>query len=235
MVKLFLHQQIWMNLDNFKTFDEIELSVYAKYLKGRYRNTGVFKRSYMSQLKSTNMTEKLCVAIVDEFKKAKPFTFKEAFEIKNDQFRALVFTSINVPEMVKELGSTLLKVEGIKVQRKQYSNEGELLGNKEYDNVYETYEVSGKKMGVENIYALKCWCTSTNKEHWLWIDEKFKNDPLSAVASTFFIHNNIKPFISCIKRQGDVMLAELSEEITPEGEMSPLTKEEYFGLLVAES
>ena len=67
------------------------------------------------------------------------------------------------------------------------------------------------------------------------IDEKFKNDPLSAVASTFFVHNNIKPFISCLKRQGDVMLAELSEEITPEGEMSPLTKEEYFGFLVAES
>ena len=70
-------------------------------------------------------------------------------------------------------------------------------------NIYETYEVKGEKLKLrENVYALKVWCTSTDKEHWLWIDKKYKDNPLEAVASTFHIHENLIPHIKELKRQG---------------------------------
>ena len=102
--------------------------------------------------------------------------------------------------------------------------------------MYETHEINGEKLGIEDkLYAVKCWCTSTNKEHWIWIDEKYKDDPLNAIASTFMVHENVIPHIKALKRQGDLLLLEMEEDVKPEGEMVSLTKEQYFGLLVAQS
>ena len=104
------------------------------------------------------------------------------------------------------------------------------------NNVYEIWEVNGEKLGLEeSLYVIKCWCTSTNKEHWLWVNDEYKDDPLEAIASTFRIHENLIPFIKCIKRQGDVLLVELIKDVKPEGNIIPLKKEQYFSLLVAQS
>jgi hypothetical protein len=174
--------------------------------------------------------------IVESYDDAKPFTFKESFELEGREFQALVFSSIDIGEMVKELGATRIKSDGIEVNHKQYNADGDFVGMKEYHNVYETHEVDGTKLGInDKLYIVKCWCTSTNKEHWIWIDEKFKNDPLNAIASTFMVHENVLPHITAIKRQGDLLLAEMDGEIEPEGAMVSLTKEQYFSLLVAQS
>jgi hypothetical protein len=58
---------------------------------------------------------------------------------------------------------------------------------------------------------------------------------LTAIASTFVVHKNIIPHIKALKRQGDILLTEMDDDIKPEGEMVSLTKEQYFGLLVAQS
>ena len=68
--------------------------------------------------------------------------------------------------------------------------------------------------------------------------EKYKDKPLEAVASTFRIHESLIPYIKELKRQGDILLVEMKEgssDIKPEGEIIPLTSEQYFELLTAQS
>jgi hypothetical protein len=183
-----------------------------------------------------NKTVKFFDGLSEMYNHVEPFTFKESFELEGREFQALVFSSIDIPQMINELGAVRIKTDGIKVNHRQYDGDGNFTGVKEYDNIYETHEIEGKKLGLdESLYAVKCWCTSTNKEHWLWIDDHYKYDPLSAIASTFVVHKNIIPHIKALKRQGDILLTEMDEDIKPEGEMVSLTKEQYFGLLVAQS
>jgi hypothetical protein len=85
------------------------------------------------------------------------------------------------------------------------------------------------------VYAVKCWCPSTNKEYWLWIEEQYKDDPLQAIASTFRVHENIISNIKCLKRQGNVLICEMKTNIIPEGNIRPLDKDEYFRLLQVET
>jgi hypothetical protein len=73
-------------------------------------------------------------------------------------------------------------------------------------NQYEVHQVENEKLGIfvwgsanRYSYAVKCWCPSTEKEHWLWIEEAYKDNALTAIASTFRIHENIIPHIRCLK------------------------------------
>ncbi len=220
-----------------------------RYLKGVYRNRErMYERFFYDKLKNPNdgiihnkLMNNLILWMYENFDEATPYNFQEAFAIKNDTFRALVFTSIDIPSMISELGHMLHKVDGIKVSRKIYDTEGNYIKDKEYDNVYEVHKVNCEKLGVEDSYAIKCWCTSTDKEHWIWIEDQYKDDPLSAVASTFRVPKDLVPHIKAIKRQGDVMLWELKEDFNEkefkynDSDLVPLTKEQYFGWLISET
>lgn len=225
-------------------------SQYLRYLKGVYTNKDRFMNRYInvfvekiSELKENfiedyNNIIKFVDFLVDNYDDATPFSLIESFSFseKEREFQALVFSSINISEMVNGLGATRYKTDGIAVKHRKYDEKGMFLSEEEYHNVYETWEINGEKLGINDcIYTVKCWCTSTNKEHWLWIDEKYKNDPLEAIASTFWVHPNVIEHIKCIKRQGDLLLVEMNKSVMPEGEPVPLKKEQYFNLLVAQS
>lgn len=220
----------------------------SRYLKGVYSNRERFisrfvekKLEQLAELKKSypdryNQVVDFLNSITKNFDKCIPFTFKEAFELKEREFQALVFSSINITEMINKLGAKRIKTDGINVKHRKYDTNGNFLGLEDYHNIYETHEVDGTELGINSsLYVVKCWCTSTNKEHWLWIDEKYKNDPLNAIASTFMVHENVIPHIKALKRQGDLLLVETDEEVVPEGNMVSLSKEQYFGLLVAQS
>ena len=182
--------------------------------------------------------EKLTAYIETNFEATKPFTYEQAFNLKSKDFQSLVFGSIDVPDMIKNLGHKRLKVEGKTVTHKQFAPSGEYLGDKTYEVIYETHSVDGDKLGIrEPLYAIKCWCTSTDEEHWLFIDEKYKDSPLEAIASTFVIHETIIPHIKCLKRQGDLLFVELKEPFTPkeDDKLVALTSEQYFSWLDAQS
>lgn len=230
-----------INIDN-QSFDEnISITDGVKYLKGIFTNKNRFIERFVKPIQTTSTntgwnTDSFIEKVLNEYDKVEPFTYREAFQIENPQFRATVFGSIDVSEMINELGATRIATDGKHVNQKVYSQSGEFLGYHEFDNIYEVHEVSGEKLGLEeNLYALKCWCTTTNKEHWLWIEDQYKNSPLEAVASTFRIHENLIPHIKEIKRQGDVLLVELNSEVEPSGEIVPLTAEQYFKFLSAQS
>ncbi len=230
-----------------KTFQNSTIEETTRYLKGLYTNKERLEERWL-KLITNPLCDELKESIRDFYPRVEPYSYKEAFEIKDETFRAKVFGSINITEMMENLGKKRLKVEGIPVKRKQFDKDGNFTGYKEYDNIYETYEISGEKLGVTRrgrgldgsepifVYAVKCWCTSTNKEHWLWINEKYKDQPLDAIASTFMIHENLIPHIKELKRQGDILLVEMGDkDMTPEGSIVSLSKEQYFELLTCES
>jgi hypothetical protein len=230
----------------FVSHDGDESGVY-RYFKTRYPNRDLFLRQVVNGPTlplddcpnphiAAYIRNELYPRVIDGYDNATAYSYTEAFEIANDALRALVFDSINISEMIENLGHERLSVKGIPVKRKQYSPGGEYIGDKEYDNIYEVHKVDGTKLNVQDpLYAVKCWCTSTNKEHWIWIEEQYKDDPLEAIASTFRFHKNVIPHIKEIKRQGDIMIVEMKEKVDPIGEIVPLTAEQYFGLLTAES
>lgn len=214
-----------------------------RYIKGLYPKKGVFERDELSIIKQDNanysdegILDEL-ISLLEGYDDFEPFTFKEAFEIQNAAFKANVFGTINIGNMIAEMGATRIKVEGKLVNRRKYDSNGDYLGDAENNVIYETYEVNGAKLGITtSLYVVKCWCTSTDKEHWLWIEPQYKDNPLEAIASTARFSASIIPHIKAIKRQGDIFLLEMNADVTPlTDDIRPLTSEEYFTLLVAES
>lgn len=216
----------------------------ARYLKGKYRgNLERFEERFLNPLKEAvimyDRPEKVhCLDIVrNSFIKREPFSYKEAFEIQHREFQALVFGSINVPEMISNLGSERIATEGIPVKHRKYKEDYsyEMI---EYTCIYELHKINIKELTQrdDHAFAIKCWCTSTDKEHWLWVDEKAAAKGIKeAVASMCVVYKNLIPYIKHIKRQGDVFLFELTQEVFPQGELVSLTADQYFGWLIAQS
>lgn len=208
-----------------------------RYLKGAHpkRNRLENLLNWMTEDEDPN-AKRIRNILLDGYEKATPFSHKEAFNLKDANFRAIVFGSIDIRDMIAEMGHERIRVDGMPVKQKVFAPNGEFLGMREKDNIYELHKVNGEKLGIqEDIFAVKCWCTSTDKEHWIWVEPEYTQDALTAIASTFRVHENMIPHIKEIKRQGDILILEMNKEVKPEGDIVPLTKEQYFGLLTAES
>lgn len=256
------HSEFNLTIDTIKskfTLDDVTTEEVVKYLKGFYRNRETFLLEFIEKTRNVHKTndkssnedlqkdfdksknEFKCDEFLDDlislYDNVTKFTYLEAFKLKNVDFQAKVFGVIDVPEMIKNLGHKTLAVEGKEVRHKKYNLAGDFLGHENYHVIYETHIVNGDQLKVnEPIYALKCWCTTTEEEHWLWIEDKYKDSPLEAVASTFRIHENLIDNIKEIKRQGDVLIVEMKDDnIEPKGDIVPLTSEQYFSLLTAQS
>ena len=229
-------------------WERIHIDPVIRYIRTRYTNKERFVSGFVTPVRdlmskiSNSSTElprnliSLIDLIVNSYDNAEPYTYAEAFHIPSEVFRSMVFGCIRVPEMIKELGHTRIATAGKPVRHKQFAPDGEFLGYREYDVVFETHRVDGTKLGLrEAIYAVRCWCTTTHNEHWLWIHDEWRSDPLEAIAHTFQVHENLVPHIKELKRQGDVLLVELTQDIEPRGAMVTLSADQYFGLLTAQS
>jgi hypothetical protein len=227
---------------------DISFDILGKYLRMVYSNRDRFHNRFMKPLKrflkAVDCEDNIpSVEILEYyFDNSTPFTYKEAFEISDNSLKTLVFSAIDINELMKELGHERVLTEGKNVTHKKFKLDGtyEMIN---YDVIYELHRVDCTKL-VQDInsdtpqyaYAVKCWCTSTNKEHWLWVEEKYAlKGPLEAIASTVRVYENMIPHIKEIKRQGDVFLFEMNKEIIPSGEIVPLDAETYFKLLVAQT
>ena len=214
-----------------------------RLLKGIYTNKARFIERYLSVYENIELLKPIYNYFLENYEKTVPFTYKEAFKIKDENFRRIVFNTIDINDLIENLGATRVKVDGKEVSRKCFDKLGNTLPNKSYHAVYETYQIDCTKLVPESAfrevksfaYTVKCWCTSTNKAHWIWIDEAYKDEPLEAIASTFRFHENVIPHIKELKRQGDIMLVELNKEIEPQGRITPLTAEQYFSFLTIET
>jgi hypothetical protein len=216
--------------------------LFLRYLKNKYSNKPRFETNFVAEIRRAFGDElpkpltELLQFFDENYDVVEPYSYKEAFECPWGYWKGLVFSSIRVSDMIKELGHRRIATAGRPVRHKQFSKSGKFLGYHEYDVIFETHEVSGRTLNLmNNIFAVRCWCTTTNNEHWLWIDRQYSEDPLEAIARTFYVHENLIPFIKELKRQGDILLVELTQEVDPRGQMVSLSKDQYFELLTAQS
>jgi hypothetical protein len=138
--------------------------------------------------------------------------YEQIFNLKSNRLKQICFEFLSPAELMKGLGAERIKVAGIEMNYFQYDSLGNKTPITKY-NIYETYHTTEhKKHNLDEIHAVKCWCSTTENEHWIFIEEQYASEPLAAIASTFRIPTDDISRIKCIKRQGDILIAELKDE-----------------------
>jgi hypothetical protein len=215
-----------------------------RYIKGLYGSNEERFKKYFVEKAWDDTTEDFIDYCLENFNDVSAFSYEEVFNLENESFQTIVFSSIDITEMMENLGHECVSADSKEVTRKTYTKEGEFIDWITYENYYEVHKVDATKIGGRReAYALKCFCNTTNEAHWLWIDGYYE-DPLLAVANTFYFYESLIPYIKEIKRQGDVLVVELTEDINPfqdsegnkvEPNWVPIGKDVYFNMMTAET
>lgn len=245
-----LFKSEFLNFETLNSYFDIKTNEceLTRYLKLAFRDRKAdfeekFVNLFKSYFKAYNMEyyNDILYNMKNLWDVVTPFTFEEAFNIKNNDLRIKVFSSFNIEEMIKNLGTTRVKVEGKDTINKvwnKFTNEFEDIP---VTLIYELHHVDGTKLNLQNqiLPVVKCWCTSTNQEHWLWVNPSkiIDDSPLSAIVSTCCIYESMQGKIKHIIRHGDVFIFEMLEKVIPNEneEIVTLSVEDYFSLLKSQS
>jgi len=189
-----------------------------------------------------------------------PVTVEEALQQENTEDRRVFFDAIGIEKLFKSLDPKLLDKQVIDKNRTRWDDE---LNEYTYtfEDVYELYELDAKKMFKtdrwgneprEHIYAVRCWCTTTNREYWLYVpreaalgstwwagdqDNEARADAIRAIAWTVRIdvpEENVEK----IYRQGDIIVAKMKDKAKATvSTFNPyhLSKEQYLSLMYSET
>ncbi len=182
-----------------------------------------------------------------------PITVQEALVLDNTELRRIYFSCIGVEKLFKELEPVLKDRQVIKKKRMKWDDANDPV-EYEFEDVYELYEIEGKKLFEKDklgrepnpIYAVRCWCTTTNREYWLYVNEQAalgdtrwvpldkdkKYDAIQAIAWTIRIDVQ-NP--ERIYRQGDIIVAKIGPDSTEMSWTKHLTKEDYLKLMYSET
>lgn len=185
-----------------------------------------------------------------------PVTVEDALSISNTELRRTYFDCIGVETLFKELQPILRDRQVVKKKRTRWDDKNDQY-EYEFEDVYELYEIDGKKLYEKDrfgrdplpVYAVRCWCTTTNREYWIYVNaeaatgdrnfswkmraEDLKQDFDAIRAIAWTIRIDVKN-PERIYRQGDIIVAKLSPN---NEESSPyhLTKEQYLNLMYSET
>jgi hypothetical protein len=189
-----------------------------------------------------------------------PVTVEEALQQDNTEDRRVFFDAIGIEKLFKSLDPKLIDKQVIDKNRTRWDDEFNEYTHT-FEDVYELYELDAKKMFTtdrwgneprDHIYAVRCWCTTTNREYWLYVprwaalgeqwwassdDERAKADAIRAIAWTV----RLDVPIGCVERiyrQGDIIVAKLTEQsYGTETSAIPyhLAKEQYLQLMYSET
>lgn len=181
-----------------------------------------------------------------------PVTVQEALTLSNTEMRRLYFNCIGVQKLFQTLEPKLLDRQVIKKKRTRWDENNDPRVH-EFEDLYELYEIDGEKLfgqtrwggaAGNTVYAVRCWCTTTNREYWLYVPPvaaignrwsrgaaEDNPDAIRAIAWTIRIDitNPEK-----IYRQGDIIVAKQSDN-SEEVQAYHLTKEQYLDLMYSET
>lgn len=220
--------------------------------KSRYNTLEDFKRAIIIHEELTEFYN----LVADMWDDIKPVTVQEALEIDNTEVRRTYFSCIGVERLFKEMKPKLLDKQEIKKKRKRWDDKNDPYEYK-FTDVYELYEIPASKLftkeqlknigkwNVErnNAYAVRCWCTTTNREYWIyvpreaaignrWETDNDKADAIRAIAWTIRT-NVINP--ERIYRQGDIIVVKAGENTEISSLSRHLSKEDYLQLMYSET
>lgn len=184
-----------------------------------------------------------------------PISAKEAFEQKNAEMRRLYFDCIGVVELFKAANPKLLDKQVLKKKRMRWDSKNDPY-EYEFEDVYELYAIDPNELykGTETdesrwrartmYIAVRCWCTTTNREYWIYVpedmaikdgyrswDDDKQYDAIKAIAWTIRI-DITDP--EKIYRQGDIIIAKEGPNSKKVASYH-LTKEQYLQLMYSET
>jgi hypothetical protein len=190
-------------------------------------------------------------------------TIQEAFAENNLERRRVYFDAIGIRKLFKELDPELLNREVINKKRIAWDDDNKQF-EREFEDVYELYKIDAKKIAPTDpdshnagwmsrrlfnntdIYAVRCWCTTTNREYWIYVPEAaFDRHPLSRREELGNINYDAIQAIAWtiridvtnperIYRQGDIIVVKLAEN-SEKTWSRHLTKEQYLELMYSET
>ena len=182
----------------------------------------------------------------------KPVTVEEALKISNTEVRRTYFDCIGVVRLFKELNPTLRDRQVLTKKRTKWDEEGNDVVY-EFEDVYELYEIDGKLLfdkdrwgrTPSNVYAVRCWCTTTNREYWIYVNEeaalgesRWNNrddfDAVRAIAWTIRIDVN-ETDVEKLYRQGDIIVAKVRKNAKLNSWPKHLSKEGYLTKMYSET
>jgi hypothetical protein len=195
----------------------------------------------------------------------------EAFGQSNLEKRRLYFNCIGIEKLFKNLDPTLLDTQTVTKKRTRWDDDN---NSEEYvfEDTYELYKIDQLELGIktrwgadaDHIYAVKCKCTTTAREYWLYVPlevatnlSNWKLKAFEAGTPHFRDYSEAKPrepYVpeydairaiawtiqidvtnpERIYRQGDIIVCKLS----PQSEVvSPyhITKDQYLNLMYSET
>jgi len=180
-----------------------------------------------------------------------PVNVKEALSQTNTETRRLYFDCIGVRKLFAELEPELMDRQVIKKKRTRWDDNNDPY-EYEFEDVYELYRIKGTKMFDKNrwgqepndVYAVRCWCTTTNREYWLYVNmeaatghrwlsdiQKAQWDAIRAIAWTIRI-DVTNP--ERIYRQGDIIVVKEGKD-SKHSSTYHLDKEQYLQLMYSET
>jgi len=155
-----------------------------------------------------------------------PITASEAFEQDNVEKRRLYFDVIGVDEVFKQADPELIDMKEVVLNNQRWEKDGTPYLQTGVDK-YTLYKINGTELfgstisewqrNNSSVYAVKCSCTTTGRNYWLYVPTEIglKESALEAIAWTCRIGiTNPK----AIYRQGDIFIVEAnadSEVCTP--------------------
>jgi hypothetical protein len=177
-----------------------------------------------------------------------PYTTTDAFNVQNVEVRRVYFDAIGTEKLFKSLDPKLLDKQTITKKRTKWDDNNDPT-EYVFEDVYELYQIEGSKLFGDSgrggsVYAVRCWCTTTNREYWLyvpqlaatgerwnWSGSLGKPDAIRAIAWTIRIDIN-NP--ERIYRQGDIIVVKKSKN-SVETSLRHLDKGEYLDLMYSET
>lgn len=105
-----------------------------------------------------------------------PVTVEESLQVANTEERRTYFDAIGIEKLFKGLKPKLLNRQVLKKSRTRWDDELNEYTH-EFEDIYELYELEGTKIygkdrwgnDPQPIFAVRCWCTTTNREYWLYV------------------------------------------------------------------
>lgn len=180
-----------------------------------------------------------------------PVTVAEALQEKNIEKRRVMFDCIGTSKLFNELNPELLDKQIIQKTRTRWKENNEPY-QYEFEDTYQLYKIPGEKLfsglgGIyvnpDPVYAVRCWCTTTNREYWIYVPEQAalgihswdvehqKPDAVRAIAWTIRIDVS---FPERIYRQGDIIIV-VESPTSKTVEPYHLNKEQYLRLMYSET
>ena len=237
-----------LNITKHKTYSgyrfyvqnvELDLLTALKIWKKTYESYPEFYKNIIAVANSSQYNE-FGDSVVADWDNIPDISVAEAFSQKNLEVRRLFFKAIGTTKLFAELEPVLIDIALIKITGIRFKADGTQYAETINDK-YELYKIDGAKLFPEetsewrleraSIYAVRCWCSTTEREYWIYVPKNIgeKNKAIEAIAWTVRLEHEISD-VTEIYRQGDVIVAKIKEDSVS---CAPyhLTEEQYVKLL----